>query len=71
MHCGGNCMTDKSVAVDAIRQQIHKIAIDANLFDIGLADYPHAEACSKKRKKLLEAIQKLEQPTLWDYRYHD
>ena len=64
-------MTDKSVAVDAIHQQIHKIAIDANLFDIGLADYPHTEACSKKRKKLLEAIQKLEQPTLWDYRYHD
>jgi len=30
------------------------------VYDRGLADYPHAKNCSKKRKKLLKAIEELQ-----------
>lgn len=52
------------LAIEALRRQIKEIAIDANLFDRGWADYPHAQQCSQKRKKLLKAIAELEQPRL-------
>lgn len=51
--------TTRNTAIEALRRQIQKIAFDANLFDMGLADYPHAEECSRKRKKLLAAIEDL------------
>ena len=44
----------------AIRKQIQKIAVDANLFDLSLADYPYAEQCSLKRKELQAAIEVIE-----------
>ena len=47
------------LAIEALRKQIQKIAFDANLFDRGMADYPYAEECSRKKKKLLEAIAEL------------
>jgi len=49
-----------AAAIEAIKRQIKTIAFDANLYDHGLADYPHAKNCSKKRKKLLKAIEELQ-----------
>lgn len=49
----------QSLAIEAIRKQIQLIAFDANLFDRGIATYPYAEACSKKRKALQEALDNL------------
>ena len=47
---------EQQIAIEAIRKQIQPIAFDANLWDRGIADYPWAEKCSIKRKKLLAAI---------------
>ena len=57
-----NVNADKAnkIAIIAIRKQIQKIAVDANLFDLGLADYPYAEQCSLKRKELQTAIEVIE-----------
>ena len=48
------------LAIEALRKQIQRIAFDANLWDRGIADYPHAEHCSQKRKQLQAAIAELE-----------
>jgi hypothetical protein len=48
------------IAIEAIRKQLKIICIDANGWDQQLVDYPYAEACSKKRKELLNAISELE-----------
>lgn len=53
-------MDTNKIAIEAIRARIQKIAFDANLFDLGIADYPYSEKCSKERKKLLAAIEKIE-----------
>lgn len=45
-----------SIAIEAINQSIHKIAVDANLCDIYGATYPHAKKASAKRREYLEAI---------------
>jgi len=42
--------------MEAIRKQIQRIAFDANLYDRGWADYPHAQKSSEKRKKLLRLL---------------
>ena len=42
--------------MEAIRKQIQRIAFDANLYDRGLANYPHARRSSEKRKKLLRLL---------------
>jgi len=47
-------------AIEALRRQIRPIAFDANIYDTGLGDYPHAENCSKKRKALLAVIAELQ-----------
>lgn len=44
------------MAIKALLEQRHKIAFDANLADTLNADYPYAINCSKKRKKINEAI---------------
>jgi hypothetical protein len=48
-----------STCIEALRKQIQVIAFDANLFDLGIADYPHARHCSEKRKKLNSEIVRL------------
>ena len=53
-------MKSNKAAIEAIRKQIQRIAFDANLFDLGIADYHHAAQCSKRRKVLLSAIAELE-----------
>lgn len=52
------------IAVEALKKQIQKIAFDANLWDMGLADYPYAEKCSKKKKELLSVIEELNNDTV-------
>jgi len=47
-------------AIEALRRQIQPIAFDANIYDRGIGDYPHAENCSNKRKALLAAIVELQ-----------
>lgn len=53
-------MDTNKIAIEAIKTKIQRIAFDANLFDRGIADYPYAERCSKEKKKLMAAIEKLE-----------
>lgn len=55
---------NSSPAVEALRMQIQRIAFDANLWDLGIADYPYAEKCSLKRKRLLAEIARLEGQTV-------
>lgn len=50
---------DAEVAIDALKRQVQRIAFDANLWDLGIADYPYAEACSKKKKALIAQIRAL------------
>jgi len=47
------------ILIDGLRSLIKPIAFDANLYDLGLADYPHAQHCSEKRKKYNAEIVRL------------
>ena len=47
-------------AIECVRGSIKQVNFDANLFDKGLSDTPHAQKCSERRKMLLEVIQTLE-----------
>lgn len=53
-------MKKDTPAITAIRAQIQRIAFDANIWDLGIGDYPYAEKCSKKRKVLLAEIARLQ-----------
>lgn len=53
----------ESEAILAVRAQIQRIAFDANIWDRGIGDYPYAEKCSKRRKKLLAEIARLQGET--------
>ncbi len=48
------------LAIEALNAQIKTLAVDANLFDAGLAQYPHARKSSQKRAAYRQAIQALE-----------
>lgn len=50
------------VAIEALKKQRHRYAFDANLFKLGMADYPHARKCAKEYDRLTEAIKALESP---------
>lgn len=52
----------RKIAIEAIRQQIKTITVDANMHDRLGATYPHAINASKRRKELIEAIDTLKQP---------
>lgn len=52
----------RKIAIEAIRQQIKSITIDANMHDRLGATYPHAINASKRRRELLEAIDTLKRP---------
>jgi len=49
-----------NLAIECVRSSIKQTNFDANLFDKGLSDTPHAQKCSERRKMLLEVIQTLE-----------
>lgn len=53
-------MKKDTPAIAALRSQIQRIAFDANIWDRGIGDYPYAEKCSKKRKRLLAEIARLQ-----------
>lgn len=53
-------MSANDIAIDSIKARIQRIAFDANLFDLGIADYPYSEKCSKEKKKLMAIIKRLE-----------
>jgi len=55
------------LAIEALQKQIQKIAFDANLWDRKIANYPHAEHCSEKKKEMLAEIERLKnnQPALF------
>ncbi len=53
------------LAIDALRKEVQRIAFDANCFDRGLVDTPHAEKCSKLKKKLLRKIEELSQTRMF------
>lgn len=55
-------MKSNRLAIEALRAEVKKIAFDANLFDKGMADYPHAQRCSERRKILLAEIERLKAP---------
>lgn len=44
------------LAVECIRKEIQRLAVDANLQEMYLADLPNTIAASKKRAMLREAI---------------
>jgi len=50
---------NNKLLIAGLRSLIKPIAFDANLYDLGLANYPHAQHCSEKRKKLNEEIVRL------------
>lgn len=39
-------------AIEALKRERASLALDANLFDLGLADYPHAANSSARRKEI-------------------
>lgn len=45
------------LAVEVLRKEIQRLAVDANLHDQYGLDSVHAVNASKKRKELLEAVQ--------------
>ena len=48
------------LAIQALEAEKHKLAVDANFADRLHATYPQAISASKKRKKIIEAIEILE-----------
>lgn len=49
--------TATAIAIECMKKEIQRIAVDANLYDHGLAEYPAATTSSAKRKRILEAIE--------------
>ena len=49
------------LAIEAMKHEHHRFAVDANLAEFYGADYPEAINALKKRKELQEAILLLEQ----------
>lgn len=48
-----------SLAIECMKLDIKKIAIDANLYGQGIADYPLAKNRSNRKKQLEDAIELL------------
>jgi hypothetical protein len=53
--------SDKAIrlAVQAMRAERQRLAFDANLYDLGIADYPPAKKASERRKEINAAIAEL------------
>lgn len=53
--------SDKAIrlAVQALRAERQRLAFDANLYDLGIADYPAAKRSSERRKEINAAIGEL------------
>jgi hypothetical protein len=53
--------SDKAVrlAILSLRGERQMLAFDANLYDLGVADYPQARSASKRRKEIDAAIAEL------------
>jgi hypothetical protein len=53
--------SDKAVrlAILSLRGERQMLAFDANLYDLGIADYPQARSASKRRKEIDAAIAEL------------
>lgn len=49
-----------TLAINALRAEIQKYAVDANMHDLYGANYSHAVNASKRKKELEEAIEVLE-----------
>lgn len=47
------------LAIEVMQKEIQRIAFDANLYDLGFADFPSAENRSKRRRELLKAIEEI------------
>lgn len=45
------------IAIQAMQAEIKKYAFDANLYRMGIAQYPHAVNAARKYVDLLQAIQ--------------
>lgn len=45
------------ILLEVVDKELKRLAFDANLYDRGLANYPHSKTNSEKRKKLKEARQ--------------
>jgi hypothetical protein len=45
-----------NIVHSACRDELVKLAFDANLYEKGLCDTPHAEASFKKRERIKEAL---------------
>lgn len=43
-------------AIAALQKERKSIAVDANLYALGIADYPHARACFERRQEIDAAI---------------
>lgn len=48
------------IAIAAMREEIRRLNVEANLFDMLGADHPAAVSASKKRKEIKEAIAVIE-----------
>jgi hypothetical protein len=49
------------LAIECIRKEIHRVAVDANLHDLANATYPYAVKSSRWRKKLRAAEEKIQE----------
>jgi len=49
-----------SIAIDALRRQAQRLAVDANLHDLYHANHPAAIKASQKRRELLQTIDTLQ-----------
>ena len=52
-----------NIAIEALKKARQKIAIDANLFKMGIVKTDHAERCAKKYDEINQAIEELQKGT--------
>jgi len=50
-----------NLAIDCVKREIQRLAVDANLYEKYGAKYPHAQRCSERRRELREVVDFLEE----------
>lgn len=52
-------MAVQKAQIKKLLEPLQKCVFDANMYDLGLADYPHAVNSSKFRRKYVEKLEKM------------
>ncbi|MFH1635592.1 MAG: hypothetical protein ABIG63_16500 [Chloroflexota bacterium] len=45
-----------NLAIDCVKREMRRLAVDANLYEKYGAKSPHAQRCSERRKELREVV---------------